>query len=90
MQRCEHKRIKLWLQPDGCPVLDTTAAIAARKRAKLLGKDQGRDDGHTVEGIVSAYFTGVLDAAKLATSASKQVSSWRLTMDSSFSEQIVL
>lgn len=46
-------RVKLWLEQDGCPVTDTTAAIAARKRAKLLGKDQGRDKEHTVSGTLS-------------------------------------
>ena len=69
-------RIKLWLEHDGCPVTDTTAAIAARKRAKLLGKDQGRGDEHTVSGTISrCILTNVRESrdAKDLTLTSKQV-----------------
>lgn len=73
------QRVRLWLEPDGCPVLDTTSAIAARKRAKLLGKDQGRHDDHTVSGVVSACLmraAGPGTAIKSNKTAGKQVTTF--------------
>lgn len=52
------RQVRLWLEPDGCPVTDTTAAIAARKRAILLGKDQGRNHEHTVSGVLAGCILG--------------------------------